>query len=343
MIEVDGSVGYGQVLRSSVALSALLLKPIKIFNIRKGRPKPGLAAQHLTGVKIAGEFCNAEIKGLEIGSTETEFIPRELNVSNKKIDIGTAGQISLFLQTLTPLLIFSNKTITLEITGGSAGLGAPTIQFVTNVTFSILHKLGIPLPEIEVIREGFYPKGGARIKIKTFPTKKLNSIRLTERGKVKFIKGISIAGSLPKHVVERQTNSAIKTLKDYRFDDIRISSQLVNTFSPGTSITLWAECENSILGADNIGKRGVRAEIIGQECAKELIKSIESKAALDKFMADQIIPFLALADGKSEITVEEITQHCRTNVSVCEQILGVRFDVDEKDKTIEVEGINYHL
>ncbi|MDI6798647.1 MAG: RNA 3'-terminal phosphate cyclase, partial [Candidatus Aenigmarchaeota archaeon] len=95
MITIDGAIGYGQVLRTAIALSALLLKPIRIFNIRKGRPKPGLLAQHLTGVKIAGEFCDAEIKGLEIGSTEVEFIPKELKVTDKKIDIGTAGQISL--------------------------------------------------------------------------------------------------------------------------------------------------------------------------------------------------------------------------------------------------------
>jgi len=339
MIEIDGAIGYGQVLRSAIALSALLLKPIKIFNIRKGRSRPGLRPQHLTGVKIAGEFCDAEIKGLEIGSTEVEFIPRELNVTDKKIDIGTAGQISLLLQTLTPLLIFSDKPVTLDITGGSAGLGAPTIQFVKHVTFPILSKLGIPLPEIEVIKEGFYPRGGARIKVKTFPVKKLNSIQLTERGKVKTVKGTSIAGSLPKDVVERQTNSAIKTLKDYGFENVDMSSQLVKTFSLGTSITLWAECENSILGADNIGKRGVRAETIGKECAKELIKSIESKAALDKYMADQILPFLALAEGKSKITVEKITPHCRTNISVCEKILGVKFKVDEEKREIDVGGM----
>src|SRR3989442_9104858 len=160
MIEIDGSIGYGQVLRTSIALSSLLLKPIKIFNIRKGRTKPGLMPQHFAGVKTAGEFCNSEIKGLKVGSTEIEFIPGELNVFDKKIDIGTAGQITLLLQTIFPLLIFSAKEVSLEIRGGTSGLGAPSIQFVQNVTFPILSKFGIPNPEIEVIQEGFYPRGG---------------------------------------------------------------------------------------------------------------------------------------------------------------------------------------
>jgi RNA 3'-terminal phosphate cyclase (ATP) len=341
MIEIDGAIGYGQVLRTSISLSALTLKPIRIFNIRKNRPKPGLAAQHLTGVKVAGEFCNAKVKGLAIGSTEVEFIPQSLNVKDKKIDIGTAGQISLLLQTLAPLLIFSNRETSLEITGGTAGLGAPTIHYVINVTFPLLSKLGVPLPKIEVIREGFYPRGGGLVRIKTYPVKKLSSVKLVERGKVKCIKGVSIAGSLPKDVAERQANAAIKVLKECGFDDIRISSQVASTLSPGTSITLWAECENTVLGNDNIGKKGVKAEIVGEECAKGLIKSIESDAALDKFMSDQIIPFLALADGESEVSVEEFTEHVNTNMLVCEKLLRVKFE--KEDKKIKVSGIGFEL
>lgn len=338
MIEIDGAIGYGQVLRSAVALSALTLEPIKIFNIRKGRPKSGLMSQHLTGVKVAGEFCNAEIKGLNLGSTEVEFIPKSFNVADRKIDIGTAGSIGLLLQTLTPLLIFSDKPVTLEIVGGTAGLGAPTIEFLKYVTFPILSKLGIKQPEIQVVNQGFYPRGGGNIKIKFEPIKKLNSIKLTEKGEVKSIKGISIAGKLPKHIADRQANTTKKILLDYGFDRAEIESQVTDTLSPGTSITLFAECENSVLGSDNIGKRGVPAEKIAEKATLELIESIESKAALDKFMSDQIIPFLALADSESEITVEKITQHCLTNISVCEQILGIKFDINKENKEIKVKG-----
>ncbi len=340
MIEIDGSIGYGQVLRTAVALSALTLKPIRVFNIRKGRPKPGLFPQHLMGVKIAGEFCNAEIKGLQLGSTEIEFIPKQLNVRDRKIDIGTAGSIGLLLQTLTPLMIFSGRQTTLEITGGTAGLGSPTVQYIKYVTFPILSKLEVQQPEMEIIKEGFYPRGNGLVKIKFFPVKKLKPIQLTERGKVKSIRGISIAGSLPLSVAERQANVAEKTLRDY-CDDISISSTSVNTLSPGTSITLWAECENTILGSDNIGKKGVPAERIGEECAKELITSIESSAALDKYMADQMLLFLALADGNSEVKVEKITEHVETNIRVIEKMLDVKFNINYKLNRIVILKNNY--
>jgi RNA 3'-terminal phosphate cyclase (ATP) len=47
MIDIDGSYGEGggQILRTSLSLSAITGHPIRINNIRAGREKPGLAAQ----------------------------------------------------------------------------------------------------------------------------------------------------------------------------------------------------------------------------------------------------------------------------------------------------------
>jgi len=340
MILIDGSEGWGQVLRTAIALSALTLKPVKIINIRASRPKPGLMPQHLMGIKVAAEFCDAEVSGLEYGSMEVEFKPRKFDVKDKTIDIGTSGSIPLLLQTLTPLLAFANKKTTLEIVGGTAGLGSPTIEFIKHVTFPVLSKLGLPTPKIEVLKQGFYPRGGGRVRITFEPVKLLTYVNLIEPGKILALRGISIAGSLPESVALRQAEAAKQELKKIS-ENVEIKSETVATYSQGTSITLWVETENSILGSDNIGKRGVRAEEIGREAALQLIKSIESKAALDKFMADQIIPFLALAHGKSSVTVEEITQHCISNISVCEKILGCKFSVDKLSKRIEVEGISF--
>ena len=110
MIEIDGSLGGGQLLRTTIGLSALTGEPVKITNIRTNRPgcKPGLRPQHLMGVKIAGQFCDAIIHGLEEGSTTVQFTPKELQVTSGKVNIGTAGSVTLLLQTLTPILLFAN-------------------------------------------------------------------------------------------------------------------------------------------------------------------------------------------------------------------------------------------
>jgi RNA 3'-phosphate cyclase len=339
-MEIDGSIGGGQILRTAISLSALMLIPLRITNIRKNRPNPGLRPQHLMGVKVAGEICKAKISGLKVGSTTVEFVPMEHDFSDKNIDIGTAGSLPLLLQTLTPTLIFSDKTLALRARGGTAGKGAPTAEYVKFVTFPLLGKFGIKQPEMEILQQGFYPRGGGVVQVKFFPTKEIGAVKIHQRGEVKNIKGFSMAGRLPRSVAERQAKSAKEILSSGGFEsDLSYSS--VQTDSAGTSITIFAECENTILGADEIGKLGKRAEEVGKDAALSLLSSINSKKAFDRYMSDQIIPFLALARGKSEVAVEDLTEHLRANILVTQKILGVSFEIDEKEKIVSVEGIGH--
>ena len=104
MIEIDGSRGHGggQIVRTAVAFSAITGKPFRMTNIRAKRPNPGLKPQHLHGVRAVAKLCNATVKGDEPNSTELEFAPGELEAEQIKVDTGTAGSISLVLQTLLP-------------------------------------------------------------------------------------------------------------------------------------------------------------------------------------------------------------------------------------------------
>jgi hypothetical protein len=58
VLQIDGSRGEGggQILRISAALASILVLPIEIKKIRAGRPKPGLQAQHLAGLKFMVEL-----------------------------------------------------------------------------------------------------------------------------------------------------------------------------------------------------------------------------------------------------------------------------------------------
>jgi RNA 3'-terminal phosphate cyclase (ATP) len=341
MIEIDGSIGGGQLLRTAIGLSSLINKSVRISNIRKGKAtdKPGLRPQHLTGIKVAGEFCQADISGLKEHSLEVEFIPKKLDIYDREIDIGTAGSIGLLLQTITPLLIFTDRPVNLQIYGGTETEWAPTIQYIRDVTFPIMNMMGARL-SLEIIKHGYYPKGGGYVEVKSKPVKSLTPFVCLDRGIIKAIHVSSVCGRLPPHVAERQGISALSTIQ-YYCPKVKVSMDFksVDSFSPGSSVNCYAVCENTIIGSDYLGQMGLKAETVGERAAENLVRSLNSNVALDRYMSDQILIFLALAKGQSRVKVEEITEHCRTNISAIEEILPVEFKINQN--IIEVEGIGF--
>ena len=87
-LAVDGAMGEGggQVLRTSLALSICLNKPVKIFNIRANRKKPGLMRQHLTAVNAAAEIGNAQTSGVELHSQQITFLPEKVQANEYHFD-----------------------------------------------------------------------------------------------------------------------------------------------------------------------------------------------------------------------------------------------------------------
>lgn len=350
IIEIDGSAGEGggQILRTSIALSALVNKPVKIYNIRAKRSNPGLQAQHATAIKALAKITQAEVTGVEIGSSTITFNPNKPQGGNFKFDVGTAGSISLVLQTIMPCSAFSQSTTQLEIIGGTDVSWSPPIDYIKNVTLPIISKMGYT-SEITLVRRGHYPRGGGQVKAVLNPVNKLSPLNLVDRGEILSIKGISHAVRLPQHVAQRQADSAQNKLKKAGFKDVEIKLEWYEQgkdphLGPGSGVVLWALTESgSVVGADALGERGKPAEKVGEEAAEKLLKEIERDAPIDSHMGDMLIPYLAVAGGRSKIKVSELTLHLISNISVTEKILNVKFDVKGKEGQsgiISVDGIN---
>jgi len=109
---------------------------------------------------------------------------------------------------------------------------------------------------------------------------------------------------------------------------VRIRAEYADTLSPGSGIVLWAVCERTILGADALGERGVPAERVGRAAAESLLQDWQSGATLDRYLADQVIPLLALFGGG--FRCPELTDHVRTNLQIATQLTGARFQVEDR-------------
>jgi len=329
MIEIDGSSGEagGQILRTALSLSAITTKPCHVFNIRSSRPKPGLATQHLTAIQSLAQLCDGELEGDFLGSKEVRFYPGEIRSQNLNIKIDTAGSITLALQALMPSSLFTVSPIKINFEGGATDtFFSPTIDYLKYVFLRILEKMGVKT-EINIIKRGYYPEGGAKVETKIFPSK-LKSLNLTEKGALKKILVISGASDSlkQKKVAERQIAGAKEVLGKLKLP-IEERTEYYQTESPGSHFCIAAEFENTLIGTDNLGKMGKRAEDVGKEAALELLKEEKSQACLDRHLADQILPFMALSSKKSRATVSEITGHCKTNIWVIEKFLEGKFEI----------------
>ena len=348
-VEIDGSYGEGggQILRTAVALSALTGKPVRVYNIRAKRPNPGLQAQHLTGVKAVAMISKARVDGLRIRSTEITMYPQRITGGNFSFDVGTAGSISLVLQSVLPALAFAAAPSSLKITGGTDVAWSPPIDYMRNVFFKLLAKMGYHV-DCEVKRRGHYPKGGGQVVVYTHPVEKLSPITLMDLGEVQRIQGVSHCVRLPRHVAERQASTARRVLEAEGYRDVEIAVESYPPgrdphLGPGSGIVLWAETSTgTVIGADALGERGKPAEKVGEEAAAKLLEELRLGAAVDKHASDMLIPYMAVADGSSSIKTSELTMHTATAIHVVESFLPVKFEVEGKlgsPAVIRVNGV----
>lgn len=326
MIEIDGSYleGGGQIIRTAIALSAITKKPIRIINIRAKRKPPGLKPQHLTGVKAVAKICNAKLSDVKLGSLELEFKPGDITGGNYEFDIGTAGSVTLLLQSLIPVCVFSDKQFSINVIGGTNVPWSPPVEYFQHVFCDYLLKMNAKI-KFEIKKYGFYPKGGGRVKIRVNPSK-LNSINIVERGRLveTCIHSIASKDLEQAKVAQRQASAFKKNFIDTEYCKDNIT--YVNTLSPGSSLHAHANFENCKLGVEVLGERGKPSEKIGRECALKLKQEIDSNSTVDIHMGDQIIPYIGILGGS--VRVREITKHTETNIWITEKFLGKRFKVE---------------
>ncbi|MEM1537572.1 MAG: RNA 3'-terminal phosphate cyclase [Candidatus Nezhaarchaeales archaeon] len=336
MIEIDGSMleGGGQILRMSVALSAVIGKPVRVFNIRIKRSNPGLRPQHLTAIKSLATLVQAETKGLSVGSREIEFKPREPKGGSYVFDVGTAGSTTLVLQALMPASAFAFGGVHVEIRGGTNNPLAPPVDYVERVLIPIISKMGFK-GSLELLRRGFYPRGGGLVRFSAEPIKELKPIRLTSPGEILEIKGLSYSSRLPNHVTERMAKSAEQVLKSAGYYNVDIALERLQpqdrkcALDPGCGLILYAiTSTGAIIGSDGLGERGKPAEVVGSEVANNLVRQLKTNTAVDKYMGDQLIVYMAIANGISEVKVSELTLHTATCIEVAKKVVGARFKVE---------------
>ncbi|MDM7934702.1 MAG: RNA 3'-terminal phosphate cyclase [Methanothrix sp.] len=318
MIEIDGSYGEGggQIVRTAVALSAVTGRPVRIRNIRRSRPRPGLAPQHAQAILALARVCSARTSGVAPLSTEVTFEPGEIRGGHYRVAIGTAGSITLLIQCLLPALLRADGPVSLEVQGGTDVLWSPTVDYLAHVFLPAIKRFGARA-QLGLRQRGYYPRGEGCVVLRVEPGD-LEPAHLEPQDSE--VQGISHCSNLPEHVARRQADAASEALIKAGLR-AEVGLEVLSLPSTGSGITLWS----GLKGGSALGERGVPAERVGRRAAEELIGEIRYGAAVDIHLADQLIPYLALAGGS--YTTREISMHTRTNIWTTRQFLDRRISV----------------
>jgi len=324
-LKIDGSYGEGggQILRSAVTLSCITKIPIQIENIRKNRRVPGLRPQHLTAIKLLTKICNAEVQGLNVGSTAIKFIPKNLENNTLSEDIGTAGSISLILQVLIPAVSISKKSLELSIIGGTDVPWSPTSNYTKYVLSEAYSRMGIDF-SMEITKRGYYPKGGGLVKVKVYPLKKLKPISLTKR-KTRSVKLFCSYSDLSYERIKNEVQQAENILKDADFSiESKIKKEIA--LNKGCSIIIYSQDSSSITGYDGL-----------IDTTTEISKNfIRSNLGVDNHLSDMLVLPASLIDETSFYRIKEITKHLETNLYVTSKITGCKYGIGKLDDGFEV-------
>ncbi|MFX0085090.1 MAG: RNA 3'-terminal phosphate cyclase [Candidatus Hodarchaeota archaeon] len=337
----DGSRGEGggAILRLVTSLALVKQEPVKVINIRKKRSNPGLRTQHLIGLRTLANLCGGVLEGDSLGSDTIIFRPAKNWTSNLKVNISTAGSIGLVLQSLqVGILGAKNHFFNVSFEGGATfGKWAPTLVYIDNITWDIFRQMNFEL-NLSILRHGFFPKGGAQVTAEIHTPTRLIGLKLESFEQPSDANIISIASKhLQKaRVAERQSKTIQKKLNGNNFRSI-IKNEYVDADNPGSGVLIYSKLKNgNRIGGDFIGERKLPAEKVGLNAFDRYNTTIMNQCTVDSFLADQILPILALASSSSVFTTPFISNHTQTNINLLQDMLDVEITVEKLERGFKI-------
>jgi RNA 3'-terminal phosphate cyclase (ATP) len=328
-LEIDGSSGEGggQILRTALGLSLCTGRPVRFTRIRAGRARPGLMRQHLTAVQAAAAIGEAEVTGDAVGSGEVTFVPRGLRTGSFRFSVGTAGSTTLVLQAVLPALLLAPGPTELVLEGGTHNPSAPPFDFLERAFLPLVNRLG-PTVTVALERPGFYPAGGGRLRVSVVPApgRRLEALRLERRGELRRLRAVARVAAIPPNVGHRELAQA-RTILGLGREDLELE-ELDPRLGPGNVVCVEAEAEAVTEVFTGFGQKGVRAETVGRDVAREARRWLDAGVPVGEHLADQLVPVIALAGAGRFVTLP-LSRHARTQLDLVGRFLDARLDASE--------------
>lgn len=333
-------------MRNAAAYSAILGLQTRIYNVRANRTQPGLKRQHLIALELLADACGGNLIGGSVGSNDVTFqasFDSCLEVNQKETLVGdtkTAGSICLLLQAVLPYAMCTNRKINWTFRGGTNALMAPQYDYWEHVFLPVLSKMGISIESIQaqVVRRGYFPKGGGEVVVSTTPlSRSIQPILLTDRGQLTDITIRAFhGGKCPKYVAVKMLKAAESYVKS-RYVNVPIHTIISyddSVADSGSGILLVCKTATGCrFGGSALGSRKVPPQETGIEAAKELCSTLEDGGCVDEYLQDQLIIYMALASGTSRVLTGSLTMHTQSAIDIAKKLCNAKFQVRKLDES----------
>ncbi len=169
-------------------------------------------------------------------------------------------------------------------------------------------------------------------------------MKLTEPGEVSdiYIRSFT-AGNVPSHIAADMVQAATAILGE-RYPHISPRVDMVmekNVMGSASGILIVATTTtHCLLAGSALGSPKRRAEEVDQEAAMELVQALDSGGCVDEWLQDQMIVYMALASGTSEMLVGCLTLHTQTAIEIAKQVCGAKITIISMEKQV-TDGEGY--
>ncbi|MEW5902636.1 MAG: RNA 3'-terminal phosphate cyclase, partial [Acidobacteriota bacterium] len=350
MWRIDGGQksGSGTIVRDAVSLAVLRGEELELTRIRAKREKPGLRPQHLRSIQAAVELSGGRVEGAAVGATAIRVSPGQAIAGGEfSWDIGSAGSTTMLALTVIPIALFARRPSRFLISGGLFQDFAPSVFHLCYVLLPRLKMMGA-MADLKIIQPGYVPSGQGQLWLEVKPLAgKLRSLNLLNQGTVEKIKGIALSSHLEERKVSERMAGACRKVLGLRGYEAEIDLLYDSRENPaferpsvqrGASLAVWAATDSGCLvGSDMVGAPRRRAEFIGEQTARNLLEDLDADCTVDRHLADQLVPFAALAEGWSSYLIPRVSEHLETRLWLIEQTLRVRTEL--KGRLLRIQGV----
>lgn len=293
---IDGMQGEGggQMLRTSLSMSAATGRPFEMVNVRAKRETPGLKRQHLTCLRAAAEVCGARIEGDEAGSQRVAFRPGRIVAGRYRFDIGTAGSVTLVAQTVLPILLCADGASEVTITGGTHVPMSPCWEYFEKTYLPQLRRMGAEV-EARLVKYGFYPAGGGEVVLEIKPWTGAKTYDVTETGGGPEARVVARVANLQPDIAVSEVKIVASQLPTLA---VRTESGTVASDGPGNYCALELAYGAVTMVCSDIGTYDRSRKAVANTVAHAAKSYLKAGSVADEHLSDQLLLPIVLAGDR---------------------------------------------